>query len=159
MQNPLIQRLEKLVSIFLTAILVAYILVEMVELAYQFGKAVISTEGEEGRLLITKEQTREVLPVFFSILIATELINTLNFYVREHLILIRSILLIGLMAIGRKLLTVDLVHLEGATVLGIAALILALATGHYLMGRSSGSGIGPSASSGDRAGGRDRPSS
>lgn len=145
MNKRAMHRFEQFVFAFLAAVLVAYILVEVVELAYQFFRAVVSTENEKGRLLITKQQTREVLPVFFSILIAVELMNTLNVYVQEHRIVIKSVLLIGLMAIGRKLLTIDLTHADAVINLGLAALILALAVGYYLVSKADGPGPSPTA--------------
>ena len=62
-----------------------YIAVEIIELVYQFGKALLTTGDTTTRLLITKEQTALVLPVFFNILIAIELIDTFNIYIKEHM--------------------------------------------------------------------------
>jgi len=64
---------------------VLYIAVEIIELVYQFGKALLTTGDTTTRLLITKEQTALVLPVFFNILIAIELIDTFNIYIKEHM--------------------------------------------------------------------------
>jgi uncharacterized membrane protein (DUF373 family) len=119
----------------LTGIIAIYITVEIIELIYQFGKALISDNGNSDRLLITKEQTALVLPVFFNILIAIELIDTFNIYIKEHSIKVQSILLIGLMAIGRKLLILDIGHSEGIQNIGLAAIIISLALGYYLLKR------------------------
>lgn len=133
--NNNIKKIEVAVFYLLTSIVVLYIAVEFIELLYQFGKALI-TKGDSGeRLLITKEQTAMVLPVFFNILIAIELIDTFNIYIKEHNIKVQSILLIGLMAIGRKLLIADVGHSGGLDNLGLAALIIALSLGYYLVKR------------------------
>jgi len=133
MNFSLIKKFEQAVFYLLAAILAVYIVVEIIELVYQFGKALLLSNEGSGRLLITKDQTQMVLPVFFNILIAIELIDTFNFYVKEHSIKVQSILLIGLIALGRKLLTLDVGHADGLSNIGLAALILALAGGYYLV--------------------------
>jgi uncharacterized membrane protein (DUF373 family) len=133
MNSTLIKKFEKAVFYFLSAIIVLYIAVEIIELIYQFGKALVTTDDTTTRLLITKEQTALVLPVFFNILIAIELIDTFNIYIREHSIKVQSILLIGLIAIGRKLLVLDLGHSDGLSNIGLASIIIALSLGYYLV--------------------------
>lgn len=133
MSQSLIKRFEVGVFYILSAIIVLYIAVEIIELVYQFGKALLTTGDTTTRLLITKEQTALVLPVFFNILIAIELIDTFNIYIKEHSIKVQSILLIGLIAIGRKLLVLDLGHADGLSNIGLASIIIALSLGYYLV--------------------------
>lgn len=136
MHHPLITKFEGFVFYVLSGIIVLYVSVELIELIYQFGKALVAGHGPESRrLLITKEQTAEVLPVFFNILIAMELINTFAVYIKEHSIKVQSILLIGLIAIGRKLIVMDVGHSDGLSNLGLAAIIIALSLGYYLVKR------------------------
>jgi uncharacterized membrane protein (DUF373 family) len=54
-------------------------------------------------------------------------------YVKEHSIKVQSILLIGLIAIGRKLLVLDVGHADGLHNIGLAAIIISLALGYYLV--------------------------
>jgi uncharacterized membrane protein (DUF373 family) len=133
MSQGLIKKFEVFVFYVLSAIIVLYIAVELIELIYQFGKALFTMNDTTTRLLITKEQTAQVLPVFFNILIAIELIDTFNIYIKEHSIKVQSILLIGLMAISRKLLVLDIGHADGLSNIGLASIILALSLGYYLV--------------------------
>lgn len=133
--NSVLKKFEVGVFYFLTAIIALYIAIEVIELVYQFGKALLSSNEDSERLLITKEQTAKVIPVFFNVLIAIELIDTFNVYIKEHSIKVQSILLIGLIAIGRKLLVLDIGHSDGLTNIGLAAIIIALALGYYLVKR------------------------
>jgi len=135
MSTGILKKFEVTVFYILSAIIVLYIAVEIVELIYQFGKALFTRSDSSTRLLITKEDTALVLPVFFNILIAIELIDTFNVYIREHSIKVQSILLIGLIAIGRKLLVLDIGHSEGIQNIGLASIIIALALGYYLVKR------------------------
>lgn len=134
MQNFL-KKFETAVFYVLMLIITAYIAIEIIELFYQFGSAIIAKYDGSNRLLVTKEQTSQVLPVFFNILIAVELIDTFNVYIKKHNIKVQSILLIGLIAIGRKLLVLDIGHNDGITNIGLASIILALAVGYYLVKR------------------------
>jgi len=135
MKPRVLKQFESIVFYILSSIIAIYIAVELVELVYQFGKALFTHHDTSTRLLITKEDTALVLPVFFNILIAIELIDTFNVYVKEHSIKVQSILLIGLIAIGRKILVLDIGHSEGIQNIGLAAIILALALGYYLVKR------------------------
>ncbi len=133
MGHQLMKKFEVAVFYILSVVVVLYIAIEIIEWVYQFGKAIIHYDDNDDRLLVTKEQTRQVLPVFFNILIAIELIDTFNIYIKERSIKVQSILLIGLIAIGRKLLVLDIGHSEGLQNIGLAAIILALSLGYYLV--------------------------
>lgn len=133
MSSNVVKKFEIIVFYILSTVLVLYIAVEVIELIYQFGKALFTTNENSNRLLITKEQTALVLPVFFNILIAIELIDTFNVYIKEHHIKVQSILLIGLMAVGRKLLVLDIGHADGINNIGIASIIIALSLGYYFV--------------------------
>lgn len=124
---------ELTVFYVLSAVLAIYIAIEMAELIYQLFLAITGIHGEGELLFITREQTKKVIPVFFNILIAAEMFDTLKVYVHDHTIKVQSILLIGLMAIGRKLLILDYSHADGLTNIGLASLILALSAGYYFV--------------------------
>lgn len=133
MSEGIVKKFEVIVFYILSAIVILYIAIELIELIYQFGKALFTMRESSDRLLISKEQTAMVLPVFFNILIAIELIDTFNVYIKEHHIKVQSILLIGLIAIGRKLLVLDVGHTDGLNNIGLASLIIALSLGYYLV--------------------------
>jgi hypothetical protein len=64
MNSPRIKKFEQAVIYPLAGVLAVYIIVEIIELVYQFGKALLASNEGSGRLLITKERTQLVLPVF-----------------------------------------------------------------------------------------------
>jgi uncharacterized membrane protein (DUF373 family) len=67
------------------------------------------------------------------ILMGLELIETLKTYFAEHAVRIEVILIIALIAVGRHVVQVDVVHLSGATLAGMAALIIALSLSYFLV--------------------------
>ena len=110
MNKELIKKFEVGVHYLLTFVIILYIGVEIIELIYQFGKALIATNADSSRLLITKEQTAQVIPVFFNILIGLGLINTFSIYIKEQIIKVQNILLLGLISMCRKLFVLDIGH-------------------------------------------------
>ncbi len=132
---------EKTAVYVMAVVLALYIFVEMVELLYQAGKGLMSSKEGTGNLLLSKEDLRMVLPVFFNILIAIELMDTLKVYAEHNHIKVQGVLLIGLIAIGRKLLILDLGHSDGFTLVGLASLIFALSLGYFLV-KTGGSFLG-----------------
>jgi uncharacterized membrane protein (DUF373 family) len=135
MTKEVIKKFELGVHYLLTVIIVLYIAVEIIELIYQFGSALITSNTDSSRLLITKEQTALVLPVFFNILIALGLIHTFSIYIKEQIIKVQSILLIALISMCRKIFILDIGHADGLSNIGLASIIIALALGYYLVKR------------------------
>ena len=133
MSNRFAHTLESTIFYVLSAVLAIYIAIKIAELLYQLFKAIFTVHPEGERLFITCEQTKKVIPVFFNILIAAELFNMLKKYIHDHTIKVQSILLIGFMALGRKLLILDYSPTDVLTNLGLAALILALYARYYFV--------------------------
>jgi uncharacterized membrane protein (DUF373 family) len=128
-----IKKYERYVFIILSVILMLYITVEIVELIYQFFSSIFKMDEGNGRLIVSTSLLKDFLPMFFNILIAIELIDTFLIYMQKHSIKVLNILLIGLIAIGRKLIAFDFNDLSGLSNIGLAALIIALAGGYYLI--------------------------
>ncbi|MBX2965943.1 MAG: phosphate-starvation-inducible PsiE family protein [Cyclobacteriaceae bacterium] len=135
MNKETIKKFELGVHYVLTSVIVLYIGVEIIELIYQFGKALITGNANSDRLLISREQTATVIPVFFNILIALGLIHTFSIYIKEQIIKVQNILLLGLISMCRKLFVLDIGHSDGISNIGLASIIIALALGYYLVKR------------------------
>ncbi|MFM2362537.1 MAG: hypothetical protein RLZZ316_1439 [Bacteroidota bacterium] len=131
----LIKKLEQYVFYFLVTMLFCYILVEIIELVHLFIQSLI-TRGTDKRWLLSSDQVKEILPVFFNILIAVELIDTFNVYIKENSIKVQNILLIGLIAIGRKVISYDFAHADALANMGLAVLVIAFAGSYFLIKKS-----------------------
>jgi uncharacterized membrane protein (DUF373 family) len=134
--EPLFHRLRTIVVRYCMGLLLLFITVEIIELTYGFGRAVFVTGDHPGRLLISSQEMSGLVPVFLNILISLELIETLRVYLKNQVVQIQLILLVGLTAITRHLLTADLFHGEPALNLSLAGLVVAIATAYFLIGRS-----------------------
>jgi uncharacterized membrane protein (DUF373 family) len=70
------------------------------------------------------------------VLLGMELIETLKQYSAEHHVRVEIVFMVGLIAVGRHVIQVDYGHAPMGELFGMAAVILALATGYFLVKRS-----------------------
>ena len=70
------------------------------------------------------------------VLLGLELMDTLKVYFKEHRLRVEVILIVAMIAVGRHIIQVDFEHASLATLLGSAALMLALAGGYFLVKKS-----------------------
>jgi uncharacterized membrane protein (DUF373 family) len=71
------------------------------------------------------------------VLLGLELIETLKQYSAEHHVRVEIVFLVGLIAVGRHVIQVDYAHAPPGELYGMAAVILALAAGYFLVRRSA----------------------
>lgn len=74
----------------------------------------------------------DIFGFFLLILIGIELLETIKAYLTEHILHVEIVLEVALIAIARKVIILDAKELPSLTLLGIAALIVALATAFSL---------------------------
>ena len=132
----MVEKIEQVVFKILTYILLVYIAAEVIELVYSFIQAAMVND-DPMRLIFSRSRMQDVLQVFFTILISVELIDTFEHHMRHKAVKAINILLIGLMAIGRKLIAFDASHADAMHSFGLAALVIALALGYYFIKRAS----------------------
>jgi uncharacterized membrane protein (DUF373 family) len=70
------------------------------------------------------------------VLLGLELIETLKQYTADHHVRVEIVFLVGLIAVGRHVIQVDYGHAPMGELFGMAAVILALAAGYFLVRRS-----------------------
>lgn len=88
-------------------------------------------------LLDTKEM-KELFGLFLLVLIGLELIDSMLTYLKEHEIRaeVEIILLIAMIAVARKVIIMDVDEMSFQTLFGIAATIVGLSAGYYLLKRT-----------------------
>ena len=67
------------------------------------------------------------------ILIGLELIETIKVYLTQDTIHVEIIFLVAIIAITRKVIILDFKELTSLTLIGIAAVILSLSVGYYVL--------------------------
>jgi uncharacterized membrane protein (DUF373 family) len=69
------------------------------------------------------------------VLLGLELIETLNSYTAEHRIRIEVVLIVAMIALGRHIVQIDFEQMSAPGLLGMAALMMALAASYFLASR------------------------
>jgi uncharacterized membrane protein (DUF373 family) len=70
------------------------------------------------------------------VVIGLELLETLQAYFTHHHVRIEVILVVAIIAVGRHVIQIDFEHTEGSSLIGIAALLVALIAGYVAVRRS-----------------------
>ncbi|MEK6479151.1 phosphate-starvation-inducible PsiE family protein [Catalinimonas sp. 4WD22] len=132
----MIHKVTTYIQFFLIGVIFLYIAVEIFELCLSLY-AMISTLEEGERLLFSREESSNMLVIFFSILIGIELVDTLLPRNDKEIDRVMLILLISLIALGRKFITVDYKHADPMLLFSLSAVTLALAIAYYILKKSS----------------------
>jgi uncharacterized membrane protein (DUF373 family) len=74
----------------------------------------------------------ELFGYILLILIGIELLDTIRAYLMEHVVHVEIVLEVALIAVARKIIILELKEVPSATLIGIAALVAALAVAFYL---------------------------
>lgn len=88
------------------------------------------------RFLIAVPSLLEIFGYFLLVVIGVELLDTLKGYLNKNVMHARVVLEVGLIAVARKVITMEPNAMSYQTMLGIAALVLALGVAFYLESRA-----------------------
>ena len=77
------------------------------------------------------------------VLLGLELLETVKIYFREHSVRVEVILLLGLIAMGRHVLEMDLYTINPLVLFGFSSLVLSLAISYFFVKRAQTAGPGP----------------
>ncbi len=120
-------KVQKLIVLALSGMLVIVVLLSTVHLGYLIGEEV----WKPPRFLIPVQGLLEIFGYFLLVLIGVELLETLKAYVKKDVIHIRVVLEVALIAMARKVIIEEPNVVPSLTLFGIAALILALGIAYF----------------------------
>ncbi len=75
----------------------------------------------------------EIFGMFLLVLIGVELLETVKMYFTQKTVHVEVVLTVALIAIARKVIILDIKKVPSLTLIGIAAIIVALSAGYYLL--------------------------
>jgi len=78
----------------------------------------------------------DIFGLFLLVLVGIELLETIKTYLVEHLIRVEVVFMVALIAIARKVIILDVSAFPSLTLIGIGAILLALAVGYHLIRRT-----------------------
>jgi len=129
---PYLDRFERIITRTLLVMMAGVIVLATVELAWILGKEVLAPPY----ILLEPHQLLELFGQFLLVLIGIELLHSMKIYAVRRVIHLEAVLIVALIAVARKVIVLDPEELTEGTILGIAAITLALALGYYLVRRS-----------------------
>jgi len=127
---PVIKKFQRIITLVLVALMAVVLLLSTVELAWVIVKDAITPPI----LLLEIGELLEIFGLFMLVLIGIELLDTIaKTYMDESADHAQIVMAVAIIAIARKVIILDVKDLSGLTLLGIAAIILALSIGYYLI--------------------------
>ena len=133
---------ERAVLLVAQVLLMLVILVAVVELWYLFGLAIRDRLQHIATIPDLMLGVQRAFSGVLLVVLGLELLETLRVYFTHHRVRLELVIVVALIAVSRHVINLDFEHLGGTTIAGIAALIVALTGGYYLVRKVAGEGEG-----------------
>jgi uncharacterized membrane protein (DUF373 family) len=127
-----IHKFEKVIIHVMLIMLAVVILLATFDLIWIIGKDVITPPS----FLLEIHELMEILGMFLLVLIGIELLHSVTAYITQQAFHLEIVLSVAMIAVARKIITLEPKEMPAGTLLGIAAIVLALAIAYALI-RSS----------------------
>jgi len=127
----LIKKFERIIVTTLIVMMAVTILLATVELGWLIIKDIISPPI----ILLEIDELLDIFGLFLLVLLGIELASTLKTYLTEKEIHVEVVFTVALIAIGRKVIILDVKEISSLSLLGIAAIIISLSVGYFLVKR------------------------
>ena len=130
--EPLVQYLQIVIrwSVRLLAILMVFVIIMgVVDVGWTLYQKLITPP----MFILSMTDILASFGAFMEVLIAIEIFVNITIYLREDVIHVRIVMATALMAIGRKVITLDMKEVEPLHLLGIAAIVIAVSVGYWLV--------------------------
>ncbi|MBU5637461.1 phosphate-starvation-inducible PsiE family protein [Geomonas sp. Red69] len=125
-----IKRFEKGIIMVLVVLMSVVLLLSTLELAWIIIEDIISPP----MLLLDISELLDIFGLFMLVLIGIELLDTIaKTYMAESVDHAQIVMAVAIIAIARKVIILDVKELSGLALLGVAAIILALSVGYFLI--------------------------
>jgi uncharacterized membrane protein (DUF373 family) len=110
----------------------ATILLATIELAWLIIKDVITPPI----ILLEINELLDIFGLFLLVLLGIELVSTLKTYLTENEVHVEVVFAVALIAIGRKVIILDVKEISSLSLIGIASIIVSLSVGYFLVKRA-----------------------
>ena len=126
------KRFESIIATTLIVRMAVTIFLATIELAWFIIKDVITPPI----ILLEIDGLLDIFGLFLLVLLGIELVSPLKTYLTENEIHIDVVFPVALIAIGRKVIILDVKEISSLSLLGIAAIIISLSIGYFLVKRT-----------------------
>ncbi len=126
-----IKKFERMIVTALVVMMGLTILLATIDLAWLIIKDIITPPV----ILLDINELLDIFGLFLLVLLGIELISTLKTYLTENEVHVEVVFAVALIAIGRKVIILDVKELSSLSLIGIASIILSLSIGYFLVKR------------------------
>jgi len=126
-----LKRFERLIILALLTMMIFVIFLSTIELAIILVQEMLKPP----LLLLNIEEMLYVFGFFLMVLIGIELMETVKIYLEEETVHVELIMMVAIIAISRKVIIMDIKKVDALDLLGIAAIVMALSSGYFLIKR------------------------
>ncbi|MCZ7372555.1 MAG: phosphate-starvation-inducible PsiE family protein [Candidatus Methanoperedens sp.] len=122
-----LKKFEKIIVMLLAVMMSLVVLLSVIELGWILLNDIITPPV----FLLNINELLDIFGLFLLVLIGIELLYTIKAYAMESVIHAEVVLTVAMIAIGRKVIILDIKEISGLTLIGIGAVIIALSVGYY----------------------------
>lgn len=131
------EKFERAINEILLVMLALVVLLTVIDL----GSIILKDILTPPILLLDIDELLELFGAFLMVMIGLELLDTIKIYITQQTIHVEVVLLVGIIAIARKVVILEPKEMDALTLIGLAAIIFSLTVGYYfvkLAGRHEG---------------------
>lgn len=133
--KQIISYFEKIIIIALLIMMGGIIIITTYELIVTLIKDLFLSSDKY--LFLNVSELLQLFSFFLLVLIGLELFESIKIYLKENVLHVEVILVVAITAVARKVIVLDYNRYDAVTIFGIAALVLSLSLGYYLIKRSN----------------------
>lgn len=126
------RKIEKAIIMVLILLMFLVLITATVDLAVFLFRHIIQSDY----YLMDADALIDVFGAFLLVLIGIELLDTIKVYLRRNLVHVEVVVLVAIIALARKIVVLRIDEYSGEMLLGLAAMITALAVAYYLIRRA-----------------------
>jgi len=124
-----LKKIERVIVSALLVMMVITVILATIEVGWLLVKDVLT----KPMFLLEVDELLEIFGLFLLVLIGIELMETLKVYLTERAIHVEVVFTVALIAVGRKVIILDVKELPGLTLFAMAAIIVAMSFGYFLL--------------------------
>lgn len=124
-----VKSFEHVVTSLLIGMMCFVIVLAVIDLAWVLIKDLLSPP----LALLDIDELLEVFGLFLLVLIGIELLETLRSYARDRSIHVEVVILVAVIALARKIITLEPKNVSTGVLLGVAAMVIALGGAYFLI--------------------------
>ena len=134
MMKRIVYKFENFIVLALLIMMMIALLASTVELAVIRVQELLAPP----KFLLDVKEMLSVFSFFLMVLIGLELVETIKVYLERDVIHVEVIVLVAIIAVARKIIIIDYESISYGKVLSIAALMISLSAGYFLLKRTIG---------------------